>query len=142
MRTSTASFASGREVSEVLCKAAIALAPLRFRIPRASAGRRRHSRLDRRKDRLAILPGHEGQAVADQMYDAGLDDHRFGKDAVDRLGKPLQAVDDGDQDVGDAAGPQIVHDLEPEFGAFGLLDRSIQSPSTSFSPDAVMPSTM
>lgn len=55
------------------------------------------------------------------MHDAGLD-HRFGKNTVDRLGKALQAVDDGDQDVGHAAVPQIVHDLEPEFGAFGLLD--------------------
>jgi hypothetical protein len=36
--------------------------------------------LDRRQDRLAIFPGHEGQAVADQMHDAGLD-HRLGEDA-------------------------------------------------------------
>jgi hypothetical protein len=38
------------------------------------------------------------------MDDAGLDDG-LGEDSVDRLREPLQAVDDGDQDVGDAAVP-------------------------------------
>lgn len=56
---------------------------------------------DRRHDRLAILPRHELQGMADQMHDAGLD-HGLGEDGVDRLGEALQAVDDGDQDVGDA----------------------------------------
>jgi hypothetical protein len=44
------------------------------------------------------------------------------KDRPDRLRKTLQAVDDGDQDILDAAGLQIVHDLEPEFGALRRLD--------------------
>ncbi len=59
--------------------------------------------------------------MADQVHDAGLDD-RLGEDGVDRLGEALQAVDDGDQDVGDAAVLQFVHDAEPELGALGLLD--------------------
>jgi hypothetical protein len=36
------------------------------------------------------------------MHNAGLN-HRLGKDAVDCIGRALQAVDDGDQDVSDAA---------------------------------------
>ena len=55
------------------------------------------------------------------MDDAGLN-RGLRKDRLDRPRKALQAVDDGDQDVLDAAGLQLVHHLEPEFGAFGRLD--------------------
>src|SRR5664279_1757831 len=55
------------------------------------------------------------------MHDAGLN-HGLGKDGRDRLGESFETVDDGDQDVVDAAQLQLVHHLEPEFGAFGLLD--------------------
>src|SRR5512144_971112 len=72
-------------------------------------------------DRLAILPAGEGERIADQMDDAGLD-RRFWEDGGDRFGKTLQAIDYGDQDVADAAGLQLVHHLQPEFGAFALLD--------------------
>ena len=55
------------------------------------------------------------------MNDAGL--HRcLGEDRDDRLGKALQAVDDGDQHVLDAAIFQLVHHAQPEFGAFVLLE--------------------
>src|SRR5262249_21933921 len=40
----------------------------------------------------------------------------------DRLGKALQAVDHGDEDVVDAAPFELVDDLEPELGTFALLD--------------------
>ena len=44
------------------------------------------------------------------------------EDGGDRLGEALQAIDDGDQDVLDAAVLQLVHDPQPELGALGLLD--------------------
>ena len=77
--------------------------------------------LQRRRDRLAVLVGDEVQAVAQQMDDAGLN-RRFGKDGDDRLRKALQAIDDGDEYILDAAVFQLVHDPQPEFGAFVLLE--------------------
>jgi len=44
------------------------------------------------------------------------------KDRADRLRKSLEPVDDGNQDVGDAASFEFVHHLEPKLGALGLLD--------------------
>ena len=41
---------------------------------------------------------------------------------VDRFREALQPIDDGDQDVSDAAVLELVHDPEPEFDALGLLD--------------------
>lgn len=76
--------------------------------------------------------------MADQINDAGLDD-RLRKDGGDRLGKSLQAVDDGDQNVGDAAVLQLVHDAQPELGPFGLLD---PMPSISLVPSGRMPTAM
>src|ERR1700675_2440127 len=84
------------------------------------------NRLDRGQDRLAVLPGYEGKAVPDQMHDAGLN-HRLGEDGRDRFRESFEAVDDGDQDVVDATQLQLVHHLEPEFGAFGLLDPKPQN---------------
>jgi hypothetical protein len=55
------------------------------------------------------------------MNDAGL--HRGQrKDCADRLGEAFEPVDDRDQDVVDAAGLELVHHLQPELGALGLLD--------------------
>lgn len=45
-----------------------------------------------------------------------------GKTRPDRLGKALEAIDGGDQDVIDAAGLEIVRHPEPELGALRLLD--------------------
>jgi hypothetical protein len=44
--------------------------------------------------------------MANKVNDAGLND-RLRKDGVDRLGKTLQSVDDGDQNVADAAVLQL-----------------------------------
>ena len=52
------------------------------------------------------------------MDDAGLHDRRR-KHRGDRLGKSLQAIDDGDQNVLDATVPEFVHHAQPEFGARG-----------------------
>src|SRR6185369_1178600 len=43
-------------------------------------------------------------------------------DGSDRLGKALQAVDNGDQHVLDAAVLELVHDAQPEFGALVLFE--------------------
>ena len=60
------------------------------------------------------------------MHDAslhdGLREHR-----CDGLGEALEPVDDGDQDIVDAAGLELVDDLKPELGAFGLLDPDADS---------------
>ena len=77
--------------------------------------------LQRRCDSLAVLVGNEVQRIADQVNDAGLDLGLW-KHRGDRLRKALQAIDDGDQDVFDAAVLQLVHDAQPEFRALGLLD--------------------
>ena len=50
------------------------------------------------RDRLAILPGAEVQRVANQMNDAGLN-RGLREGGGDRLGEPLQPIDDRDQDV-------------------------------------------
>ncbi|MGY4311252.1 hypothetical protein ACVWW1_000555 [Bradyrhizobium sp. JR3.5] len=71
--------------------------------------------------RLAVLPGHEGQAVPDQVHDAGLH-NRLRENRHDGLWKALEAVDHGNQDVVDATQLELVDDLEPVLGPFGLLD--------------------
>ncbi|MCY1383443.1 hypothetical protein D9M69_715690 [compost metagenome] len=55
------------------------------------------------------------------MHDAGLD-LRGRINRLDRLGEAAQAVDHRNQDVVQAAVLQFVEDLQPELGAFGLLD--------------------
>jgi len=74
-----------------------------------------------RHDELAIGPGHEFERMADQMDDAGLND-RAREDRLDRFREAFQAVDNGDENVADAAVPELVHHLEPELGALGVLD--------------------
>lgn len=69
---------------------------------------------------LAVPPAGVIQAVADQMHDAGL--YRRAQGRADGLGRILQAVDHGDQDVLAPLGPEFVEDLEPELGPLGLLD--------------------
>src|SRR5262245_48885675 len=63
----------------------------------------------------------KGHRVADQMHDAGLH-RRLREHRADRLWKSVEPVDDRDQDVGNAPGLELVHHLEPELGAFALLD--------------------
>src|SRR6202167_5229338 len=57
--------------------------------------------------------------IADEMDDAGLHDRRR-KHGGDRLGKSLQAIDDGNQNVLDAAVLEFGHDAQPEFSAFQI----------------------
>ncbi len=77
-------------------------------------------------DGLAILPGHEIQAIAQQMDDAGL---HLGlrKHRIDGLWKAFEAIDDGDEDVLGPAPADLVHDAKPEFCAFILLDPQPES---------------
>jgi len=56
-----------------------------------------------------------------QVCAAGLRD-RPRKDRVDRLRKALEAIDPGDQNILDAPVFQLVHDAQPEFGAFRGFD--------------------
>ena len=53
--------------------------------------------------------------------------HGLGKDGVDCLGKALKAIDDSNQDVGDAPVLKLVHHPQPELGALGLLDPDAQN---------------
>src|SRR3954465_3840434 len=77
--------------------------------------------LERRRNRLSILPGDKIEAVAQQVDDAGL--YRgLREDSRDRLGEALQAVDDSDQHVLDAAVFQLVRDAQPELGALVLFE--------------------
>ena len=59
--------------------------------------------------------------MADQMDDAGLNDCLW-ENGINGLGKTLQAVDHGDENVRESAGLQLVYDAQPEFGALGLFD--------------------
>ena len=59
--------------------------------------------------------------MPDQTHDAGLHD-RLRKGGVDRLGESLQSIDDGGQNILDAADLQFVNDAQPELGALGRLD--------------------
>jgi len=86
-------------------------------------------------DRLPVLPGDEIERVSNEMHDAGL--HRsFREDGVDRLGKAFEAVDDGDQDVLDAAGLQFVHNPQPELRALGVFDPEPEDVLGAFGRDA------
>ena len=55
--------------------------------------------------------------MAHQMYDAGLDS-RIRERGIDGIGEAFETVDNGDEDIFDAAIAQIVHHGEPEFGPF------------------------
>ena len=44
------------------------------------------------------------------------------QDPTEKVGKALQAVDNGDQNVFDAAVLQLVHDAQPKFGTLILLE--------------------
>ena len=58
-----------------------------------------------------------------RVDDASLNDERSGGGtALMAFGKALQAIDDRDENVLDPAGLQLVHDAQPEFGAFGLFE--------------------
>ena len=73
--------------------------------------------------------------MTQQVDDAGLH-RRLREDGEDRLWEAFQPVDDGDQDVLDAAGLQLVHHHEPEFGALGRLDPELENVLRSICCDA------
>jgi hypothetical protein len=74
--------------------------------------------LQRGGDGFSILVGDEVEAVTQQMNHAGLD-HGFREDRSDCV---LQRVNDGEQDILDAAVAQLVHNAQPELRALVLLD--------------------
>ena len=53
--------------------------------------------------------------------------HGLGLDRGDSLGKALEPIHHRDQDIVDATHLQVVDDLEPEFGTFGLLNPKAQN---------------
>ena len=81
----------------------------------------RVNRLDRRRQRLAVLPTGVVEAVANQMHDTGLQ-RGSREDRGQCFRHALQTVGDGNQDVGHAARLEIIEDLHPELGALGVFD--------------------
>lgn len=77
--------------------------------------------LERCGDGLAILVGHEVEAVAQKMDDAGLN-RGVGKDCDNGFRKAFEAVDHSYENVFNAAGPQLIHDPQPELGALVLFE--------------------
>ena len=61
---------------------------------------------------FAVFPAHKRHAVAQEMDDTRLND-RLGEHSGDRVGKALKAVDDGKQDIVDAAVLQLVQSGSP-----------------------------
>ena len=59
--------------------------------------------------------------MTQQMHDTGLD-LSVREDAIDSVWKSLQAINNGDQGVGDAPVTQLVRHAHPELRALGLLD--------------------
>src|SRR5215213_3122923 len=82
--------------------------------------RQRENLLQSGRDQFPVFPGDEIKAVAQQVNDAGLY-RRLREHRGDRLREALEAVDDGDQHVFDAAVLDLVHDAQPEFGALVLF---------------------
>jgi len=78
-------------------------------------------RSQRLSNRPAVLVADDLEAIADQVDDAGLHrrlrEHRF-----NGFREAFQAIDDRNQHVFNTARAQVVEHLEPELGAFGLLD--------------------
>ena len=69
------------------------------------------------------------------MHDAGLHD-RLGPDRLDRFGQAFEAVAADEDDVFDAAGAELAHDLEPELRPSAV---SIHMPSTCLMPSVSTP---
>ena len=65
------------------------------------------------------------QAAADEMHDAVMN-LRLGKHSVDGVGKPGEAVHQGDEDILNAAALELRHHPQPEASPFGLLDPEAQ----------------
>ena len=72
-------------------------------------------------ENLAVLPARVLEAVADLMDDACLPGRRR-ECRSEGLWNALEAIGDGDQDVPDPAGLEVVDDLQPELRALGVLN--------------------
>jgi len=59
-------------------------------------------------------------------FDCSILDDRLRERRIDRVGEARKAIDDRDQDVAEAA-IELVHHLELELGAFGLLDPNAEN---------------
>ncbi len=76
---------------------------------------------ERRRERLAVLPAREVQAIAQQIHDARL--HRGLRERrLDGVDQARQAVHHSNQHILHPARAQLVEDLETELRALGLLD--------------------
>lgn len=64
--------------------------------------------LGRGRQALAVFPGDDVHRVPEEMDDAGLC-YGFGIGGGDRLGKALQAIDDGQKVILCAAAPEPAH---------------------------------
>lgn len=71
--------------------------------------------------RLAMLPGDEVDRVPEKVDDASLDD-RFWEHSGDCIPEALEPINDGQYDTFHAAVLELVHDEQPELGAFVLFD--------------------
>ena len=91
--------------------------PLRLRCLGAGC---RVDRLDRRRQRLAILPACVVQTVANQMHDARLP-RRAGIDYLERLTPALEAIGHSNPDAVATAGLEVVEHFHPEFCTFGIF---------------------
>jgi len=63
--------------------------------------------------------------MTNEVDDAGLHDG-LGEHGRNGLGEAFEAVDDGNQNISDATVLELIHDPEPEFGAFSLFDPDAQ----------------
>src|SRR5918999_4451093 len=82
-----------------------------------------------------VAHGWSAQRGADQMHDGGLQPGvREGR--LDRLREAPEAVDAGDQHVGDGAAARVVEHRQPELGALGLLPPDAQDRALTIASDA------
>lgn len=70
---------------------------------------------------LAVLLACVFEAVTEQMHDARLQGGRW-KCGSQGVWNTVEAIRDGDHDVGDSAGLEVLEDLQPEFCSLGVLD--------------------
>lgn len=79
------------------------------------------NRSERCGQRFTLFPARQRERITDEVHDAGLN-LCLRVDRFDGFRKAAQAIDHGDQNVGQAPVLQLVKNLEPELGALGVLD--------------------
>lgn len=88
------------------------------RIPRSPPHRLRED--------LEAHPAQMIEAVADQMQDADLE-RLDRKQCCEGIASALKSFGEGDQDIANHAGFEILEDLQPEFDSLGGLDPNAQN---------------